>query len=422
LIGLVQDGKTYILEGNRRLAALKLLLSPDGGPEKVQKRARLLSNRADRSSLSKVRVLIAPSRAAAAPLLMRRHTRDQVKSWAPFMQARFYRRFADQGMTVADMSKEYGTTPGQVLDFLRLDALYALACKMDLPDDVKDVVRNPREFKASALKRIMDVARARELVGIDFDSEGGITGKVDKDAFKKAFAKVLTDIAMNQEDTRTLNTADDINAYLEKIKAYLPDPKRQKGTFALSDFGGREEDDKASQPSSTNHKKPGSSKQRPSPSVIPSGVKCQLNSTRINDIFGELRRLRLDKNPNASAVLFRILLEMCVGHYLDKTKQIQPLLDKAKKDKKPNDWYPPLRHLLEATLRDTSIDIHPLARKKLNKFVSDPKSSLNLDGLDSYVHNRLSLPTAKDLRVYWETLEDLFKVVLVEPPPSAKAS
>jgi hypothetical protein len=141
---------------------------------------------------------------------------------------------------------------------------------------------------------------------------------------------------------------------------------------------------------------------------------------RIKDIFDELRDLDVETKVNASAVLFRILLELCVGHYLDKTKLIQPLLDRAKKDKKPNDWYPPLRHLLDAILKDASIEIHPLARKRLNKFVSDDKSPLSVDGLDSYVHNKFSPPSAKDLRSYWETFEDLFKVILVEPPPPPK--
>ena len=38
LIGIQENGKKCILEGNRRLAALKLLISPAAAPERYQKR------------------------------------------------------------------------------------------------------------------------------------------------------------------------------------------------------------------------------------------------------------------------------------------------------------------------------------------------------------------------------------------------
>jgi hypothetical protein len=421
LIAFVDDdGKMYVLEGNRRLAALKVLLTPEIAPPDSQKRVRKLSKDADHESIRKVRVLIAPSRADAAPLIMKRHTRQQIAGWVPLMQARFYRRFADAGMTAADMAKQYGSTPGEVAEFLRLDTVYGLARRLDnLAPDVKAIVDDPREFNASALQRIIDVPRARERLGIEFDSEGEITGKVDKSAFKPAFERILSDIARKKEDTRSLNKAADVERYLSDIEGDLPDVSK-KGSFNAKNFADpRTPTPSAQKPAAKRASGPTT---RQSASVIPRGVKCELKSTRINDIFDELRRLRLDKNPNASAVLFRILLELCIGHYLDKTKQIDPLLEAARKKGKPNDWYPALRQLLDALLKDPSITLVPLARKRLNKFVSDEKSSLSVDGLDSYVHNRFSPPNAKDLRSYWETFEDLFIVLLKEPPPPQRAS
>lgn len=418
LIAVVDDGKTYVLEGNRRLAALKVLLTPELAPASMLKKVKLLSQRADGTAISKVRVLIAPSRTAAAPLIMKRHTRDQIKGWKPVMQARFYRRLADEGMTAADLAAQYGGTPGEVAGFLRLDAAYTLACMMNLPDDVRTAVHNPRDFNASAFQRILDVPKARDRLGIEFDEDGRIAGKVAKDAFEKGFSRILSDIARGNKNTRSLNKAEDIENYIDEIKDDLPD-KRQKGSFIPADFA--KPTSGATLAKSPPPRKKVAQKPQRSKSVIPRGVKCELKSVRIKDIFNELRDLDVETKVNASAVLFRILLELCVGHYLDKTKLIQPLLDKAKKDRRPNDWYPPFRYLLDAILQDTTIDIHPLARKRLNKFVSDDKSPLSVDGLDSYVHNKFSPPSARDLRSYWETFEDLFKVILVEQPASPKS-
>jgi hypothetical protein len=421
LVGFVEDdGKTYILEGNRRLAALKILLSPESAPEASRKKIRQLAKNVNLELLGKVRVLYAPSREAAAPLLMRKHTRRQIESWSPVMQARFYRRLVDDGMTPAEIAKEYGSTPSEISEFIRTDATYNLVLQVDAAPAVKDFVSDPRNFPATTLQRLLDYPKVRELLGISFDSNQQMVGSVHPDEFKKAIARILSDMSDGKKLTsRVINSATDAENYAKSLGDDLPDRKK-KGSFTAADF---EPKASASQPKAQQAppKKP-TSGQRQSPSVIPFGVKCQVKSTRINDVFDELRRLRLDKHPNASAVLFRILLELCIGHYLHQTKQIEPLLAKAKKDKKPTDWYPPLRHMLDAILKDTSITIHPLARKRLNKFVSDDKSPLSVDGLDSYVHSKFSPPSAKDLRSYWETFEEMFAVILVEPLPSGKAS
>jgi hypothetical protein len=418
LIGLVdEDGKTYILEGNRRLAALKLLLSPDVAPDSASKKIRALAREVNSDGLRKVRVLHAPSRPAAARLIMQKHTRQQIEKWSPLMQARFYRTLADAGLDNTEMAKRYGSTPSEISEFLRTDATYELARLMNLPESIKAVVHNSRKFPVSTLQRLLDAPRAREVLGIDFDGSGAIHGTVNKDEFSKAFARILSDIATEKLTTRTINKpSEDVPKYLAQIKEDLPDKKR-KGSFIAADFRSTVTADAAKVVKPSARKPTG--KPRQSASVIPSGVKCRIKNTRIVEIFDELRRLRLEKNPNASAVLFRILLELCIGHYLDRTQKIQPLLASAAQKNKGNDWYPTLRQMLDAMLQDKSISIPTLARKKLNRLVSDKTSSLSVDGLDSYVHSRFSPPTARELRHYWDAFEDLFRVILEEPPPPA---
>lgn len=413
LIGLEEesDSKTYILEGNRRLAALKLLLSPETAPEPSLKRVRRLSQEIDHSSIRKVRVLYAPSREAAAPLIMQKHTRQQIEKWSPVMQARFYRSLTNAGFTSTELVKRYGGTQSEVSEFLRLEAAYDLACRIDLPDSVKSKVHDPRKFPVSTLQRILDVAKARDALGIVFDENGAISGTVHPDEFGKGFARVLTDIASEKINTRTVNTQQDVEKYLTSIKDALPDKKR-KGSFVATDFS-----EKAPVPAGRPVSAPrkAAAQPRQSASVIPFGVRCLVRNTRIKEIFGELKTLRLEKNPNASAVLFRILLELSIGHYLDKTKKIQPLLDAAKKKGRGDDWYPTLRQMLDAVLKDPTFVIVPLARKKLNKLISDQTSPLSVDGLDSYVHSRFSSATPRDLRHYWDTFEAIFEIVLNEP-------
>jgi hypothetical protein len=105
---------------------------------------------------------------------------------------------------------------------------------------------------------------------------------------------------------------------------------------------------------------------------------------------------------------------------LDRTNKIQSLLDGAKKKGKGTDWYPTLRQMLNAVLADNDIKLHALARKGLNKMVSNNDHPLSLDQLDQFVHNRYVAPTEKELRKLWHLLEDLMQQMLEEPAASPK--
>jgi hypothetical protein len=157
-------------------------------------------------------------------------------------------------------------------------------------------------------------------------------------------------------------------------------------------------------------------KGRAGATAIPSGIKCAVSSRRIKEVFDELRRLKVDKFPNASAVLLRILLELCVYHHMDKTGKLKPILAKARdKENKRKDWSPSLRQMLNPLLDDPQIEVNPLALKRIRKLMSDQNSPLSFDDLDSFVHNKYTIPTVRDIHNLWETLEDLFKLLLVEP-------
>jgi len=420
LIGLEDGGKTYILEGNRRLAALKLLISPELAPENTVRKFRNLSGGIAVDQIKKVRVLFAPSRRAAAPIIMQKHTRQQIERWSPLMQARFYRSLIDSGVALSEVTRQYGTTASVIAEFLRTDAMYEVACSMDLPKEVRKVVNNPREFPAAVLQRLLDVPKTREFLGVEFGDNGELRGKVHPDEFRKGYARILTDIAQKKVDTRKLNKAKDIESYLDSLGADTPN-KRRRASFTAGDLLKRDsaaDEDTSAAPVAAGPSKPVA---RISRTVIPPSLKCRVTNTRIKEIFNELRRLRIDQYPNACAVLLRILLELSIGHYLDRTGKITSVLEGlSTKNKRPPDWYPSLRQLLNAMLQDPDLAILPLARKRLNKLVSQQDSALSLDDLDGFVHNRFVTPSERELRGLFEALEGIFNIVLDEPPPPAK--
>lgn len=370
-------------------------------------------------TIKRVRVFFAPNREAAGPLIASKHTRDQIERWSTIMQARFFRSLAKVGLTPQEIATRYGRTPGDVAGFLRVDEMYDIACAMDLPENVRQIVHNPRLFPAAVLERLIEIPKAREVLGIEFDDRGGVRGKVHLDEFRKGYRRILTDIATKKVDTRTLNRVEDAEKYLRALGADRPNLSR-RGKFTVDDVRGTKSpaDETTAVAAATGKAKA----PRVAYGLIPSGVKCGVANPRIRQIFEELRRLRpVERYPNSCAALLRILLELSMGNYLDKTGKIKPLLDKARKENRPSDWYPTWKQMLRAILDDSEITtISPLARKHLNGIGSDRNTPI-----DGFVHSRFELAEPGRLRNIASAMEDILKVMLDEsawpkPAPAKK--
>ena len=113
LIAVEEDGRKTVVEGNRRLAALKLLNSPDPAPDNMKGKFRSLIHNLPTEAIEKVEVVLAPSRAAAHAIVAR-HTGDVVKRWSRTQQAKYIRTLVGGDQTIEDVADEVQMTPGEV--------------------------------------------------------------------------------------------------------------------------------------------------------------------------------------------------------------------------------------------------------------------------------------------------------------------
>jgi hypothetical protein len=292
-----------------------------------------------------------------------------------------------------------------------------LAHVMPLEDDVRAVLDDKDKFSLTTLERLIQSSDGQKFLGITFDADGNAVGEYDAEEFKKAYTRIVSDIASGTIDTRKLNSNTDIKNYLKGFGKSKPDQTKKATWTSTSLLSGKTKAAKEALKVAT---KPKPTVQRDDPYLIPRGFKCGLKQPRIKELFGELRRMKRHDFPNACAVLTRIFVELVIGYYLDKTGKIQPLLDKAKRDKKPADWYPTLSQMMNLLLQDSDIDLKPLARKALNKMVSDDQSLMSLEHINQFVHNRYTAPTDRELGLMWAKLEPLLENLMEEPePPSA---
>lgn len=93
--------------------------------------------------------------------------------------------------------------------------MYHLAASMDLPQDVQDKVLDPQNFPIHVLKRLYESPELRKQLTLS-DDLSAIS--CEPDQFKKAYSKIVTDIATREQDTRKLNTGNDILKYAQSVR------------------------------------------------------------------------------------------------------------------------------------------------------------------------------------------------------------
>lgn len=421
IIVVKENNKTTVIEGNRRVAALKLLIAPEAAPVDFIPKFRALSNKTDISKIKTVKVVIAPNRQAVAPLLMSKHTKPQIESWKPLMKGRFYHGLLQNGINVKDLSQEYNVSVSDIISFLRLYKMYRIACTLDLPEEVANTVHNPREFNATTISRFYSHKIALDFLGISFDTGDGIIGHIDETEFKKGYKKLITDIATKNVISRTIDQAKDVRKYLGTFPEKEKPDLSKKGSFTSDTLLATEHE--AGVGAITKPKR-AVKKSKPKPKgLIPDHISCDVNNQRINDIFIEMTTLQTAKYKNATAVLLRSLLEMALYHHLSVTGELEIIIqnEKQKREKTggtlEKDWKPGLNRMLKHLISPgcNIIKNNPNLLITLKKFASQKDELFSSGSLNFFVHNQYYPPNEDMLRSFWGQLEGLFQIILVEP-------
>jgi hypothetical protein len=187
LIVVEENGEKVVVEGNRRLAALKLLHSPDVAPPNWVEKFRNLSNKLDPHLIEKVEIVTAPSRAAAARVIVARHTGEAIRRWSPAQQARFIRTLVKGDLTIEEVAEDIKLSPGEIREFLRTDTMFRLAHIMPLDEAARAALDNKEKFPVATLQRLTQSTEGLNFLGITFDPDGNTVGQYDPEEFKKGF-------------------------------------------------------------------------------------------------------------------------------------------------------------------------------------------------------------------------------------------
>ncbi len=201
----IHDGRHHVVvEGNRRLAALKALKEPGLLTGNTVRQVERLSRQADLTAISKVPVTIAPNRRATDRLISVRHIGTPVLAWQAENRASFILSKLEEGYSNDELLDELGFTEQDIQKAKQTRAIAGMARALDLPDEVKAKVDNPRVKLFSTLERVFDSSVGREFLKVKTDVEHGLRGMTTKKEFLRAFANLVKDIALQKETSRSL--------------------------------------------------------------------------------------------------------------------------------------------------------------------------------------------------------------------------
>lgn len=373
-----------VLEGNRRIAAIKLLANPTladlGKKQSVAKFFEEYGQKFRANPIELLRCVIFDRREDATHWIELKHTGENkgvgVVSWDSEAVARFKQRLGKPSLAL------------QIVEFVKKNASTDDAAKQNL-DGVP----------LTNIARLANDPDVRNALGISVE-EGDLVTNLPPQEIIKGLTKIVTDVSDKKITVNDIRHKADRQEYLQKFSASeLPSPtaptvqqwslQSQPSSISPNPQGTGSTPSKKSIPLSTNRK-----------TLIPARCVLRISHPRINKIYRELRGLEVDDYPNACAVMLRVFLELSLEEYA-----------KLKSIVFPKD--PTLAQKLQRVAEH--IENNGLMTKTELKPVRVAYSSqdalFSTNTLHAYVHNKDFAPKSRDLKETWDTMQKFLETI-----------
>jgi hypothetical protein len=372
------EDEYVVLEGNRRLTALKLLLNPDLGVGTLSaseiRSLRELSPSSPYRADSELDCVLVESRDQAIHWLRLRHGGELDGAGT-----------VDWGATERDRFESRAGKSSPELQLLQ----FAVAQKAILEDDAELV-------SITNLRRLLNDRNVRDTLGIEIDRKAGtVSTRYPASEVVKPVKKLLADLASDNFVVGRIYKKEDREEYMREFnRSQRPDPKtRRPASTMLSaattgSIGGR----------GGGSVKTGGRVKARRKTVAPTTLSLRIDQRRLKDIYRELQRLRVEDHTNAGAVLLRVFLELTVDAFVAKNRIVlKPAATLANRLQSVHD------HLLAAGAM-TKAELAPI-RKAIS---GQDLIAASIPLFNLYVHELNVTPSPSDVRASWDNLESLF--------------
>ena len=416
------DGRYIVVEGNRRLAALKIIQNPEF--QFIQPIHKKWVNDVSvriKKEIEIISVLIAPSWEACLPIMVLKHASEDHSSWKTLMQDYLYWSYLQENPKTSNdtAAAHFNMTPVKFNEYVRRYNLFRLIKGVDgLSLDVQNTAWNARDIPITTFERIIKAKKVSEYLNIPdnwtFEDEKAIS------FFNNAMRDIITDISTGKETSRSLNTNAEIEQFFFKYNPKISPTKSQASSVsssgevstansvaviaAISTNGGA---------GSTVGKKPGTT--RETKSIMRTKIPFNLqNASALREIYDELYNLKVDDNPNASVALFRVFLDKATRKLLERHGLKKcPVKKKGKWEQKrftDANFSECLNYLIQPNVDYVSDSV----KIALRLFMNSNQAKNCLSGMNQLIHNHEITYTSDEAKDLWPQLESFVRILLTE--------
>lgn len=395
VVNAEKKGYYIVLEGNRRLSALKVLFDPNvlkdinlvkADPEMLRRAALGF----DADGFPKIRCVCFESRDEAREWIKNRHagSRDGIGriTWGPTEKQRF-------------------TKDGSVLDVLN----FVESRAEFKPGEWEPVRADIEGEKSSTLGRLLESSAAYRHIGISIkkDSDGHKTPMLNRDPKWTAFAlkKMIFDVRNGKVNSRSLNDKSDINSYFEDLTDNLPSSGKETTPEAVKNFitgNPKTLAKKSTTQTSTTSRVPRLRKM-----LAPKNNFFKTpKSPKGERLLIEAAALNVEKFTISSAFVLRAFIELAVNEYMTKRK-----FPKTRKSTGGKRYDIKLAEKAKLVMEDiiekdlvADTDMNPFRKNILN-----PTSPTSIQSLNGFMHGKYDIPTSEALLVGWDSCVPVFE-------------
>ena len=288
------NSKYIVIDGNRRVVALKAMLTPGIAPKHFQKKIEKMMQ--GYTPIDKIKVMVAPGRKDVDIYLAAKHTKTTRRPWSALRRAYFYYAQKENGTNIEKLIERYENK--DISKYIKMYEMQQIALSLD---KISDYVRqnvSGKDFKITTLERLYNDKYVQKKLGISFNPVTGQVSATKNEEFDKVYSKIITDIVDGKITSRKeIKDPDDRERYINGLVSKEILSKKKVGV---------------------NKFVPKKIKTGLRKSLIPSAINSTLESPAIDRVLKELQTVNYGKFPNISADSLRSLLEGVLKKYFDR--------------------------------------------------------------------------------------------------------
>jgi hypothetical protein len=380
-----RKGKFVVLEGNRRTLALKILHSPAvltglDVRSGLRKRLEKAAENFDVTTIEPIDGFEVADRTEAAPWLLLRHSGENegkgIVDWSGVAGKRF--RGADPAL--------------QALDFVRQHA--------SLSEEQKELLDD--RFPITTLDRLLSTPAVRKQIGVEI-KDGKLQTLLPAEEVMKPLRSIVLDLAEKKVNVTKLKLRDQ---QIEYVTHKIDSADMRKKTTTVRPLEGITENDFPIAAPRAAAKR--AQRTVPRNNIVPRHCRLTVTNSKTEEIYNELKKMRLDTFPNAIAVMLRVFMENSVDHYL--TKVATPPISLKFTVAGQGDKDKSLKSKIEEAM--ASMITNGADKKEfdaIKRGMGDTRSPLSVDLWNSYVHSRFVGATERELTVAWDGAQPFFE-------------